>query len=108
MRVDSKDQLLHFFHYCALRDRVDSSHLSSQQPQCLATSLSAVDFFPSAEDYQTLRDNFAVHLARIAVKKFTAFKFLEDCVPQHIIHHYSKELSQPSHCVSNNYNTRNT
>ena len=100
MRVDSNDQLLHFFHYYALQDRVDVSHLSNKQPQCLATSLSIADFLPSTEDYQALRDNFAVHLARIAVKKFSAFKFLEEGVPQHIIHRYSKELSRTSHFVS--------
>ena len=75
-------------------------YLSNKQPQCLATNLSIADFLPSNEDYQALRDNFAVHLARIAVKKFSAFKFLEEGVPQHIIHCYSKELSRPSHFVS--------
>ena len=70
MRSDNKDKSLHFFHYFAVKDRINSSHLSRYQPQCLATSLPLSAFYPSADDYTHLCDNFVVHLARIAVSKF--------------------------------------
>ena len=100
MRQDDRDKSVHFFHHYALKDRVDSSHLSSYQPQCLASSLCPADFLPSAEDYRILRNNFVIHLARIAVKKLTSFRFLQEGVPQHIHHPHSKDLSQPSQFVS--------
>ena len=100
MRLDNRDKSLHFFHYFAVKDRISSSHLSRYQPQCLATSLPPSAFYPSADDYTRLCDNFVVHLARIAVGKFAAFKFLKECVPIHLLHRYSNEVSKPSHIVS--------
>ena len=43
---------------------------------------------------------FVIHLARIVVSKLAFFKFLQEAVPQHILHRYSKEISQPSHFVN--------
>ena len=57
-------------------------------------------FLPSVADMNALQDNFVIHCARVLVKKLPFLSKFSDCVPQHIGHEFSKEMSQKSTAVS--------
>ena len=100
MRLDNPNQSYHFFHSIAVQDRIVTSHLDDTKPQCLVSTLSASDFMPSSLDYQQLRNDFIVLVARILVAEFPEFHFFYGAVPNHIQHMYSTELSKKSTVVS--------
>ena len=52
------------------------------------------------EDSDLLRNNNVVLLARVIVQKMPYFEVFADSVPEHIVHHYTKELSCKSSIVS--------
>ena len=98
MRQDSPNESYHFFHTIAVQDRIDTGHLDSSKPQQLVSNLTISDFLLSSSDYDHLRDDFIVLVARVLVQEFKEFKFLAG-VPPYILHKYSEEMASKSTVV---------
>ena len=102
MRVDRQSKSLHYFNVYAVKDRVNLSSLSDQQPTSVPPISEAIlRLFPTAEDHIALQQNFVVHIARILAAYMPFFSFaFADVVDKHIKHEYSKEMAQKSQVVS--------
>ena len=57
-------------------------------------------FLPSVSDTTALRDNFVILFARVLVRNLPCLSAFADCVPSHIDHELSKEMSSKSTTVS--------
>ena len=91
---------LSLFHSIAVQDRIVTSHPDNTKPWRLVSTLSVLDIMPSSLDYQQLRNDLIVLVARILVVEFPEFHFFHGAAPNHIHHMYSTELSKKSTVVS--------
>ena len=98
--VDSTGADHHWFHMCAVLDRVDGIDLDVDEPQADITSLPLQTFLPSAEDCDFLKKEFAVLLARTLADKLHFLRPYQSCISNHILHQYSTESSKKSDIVS--------
>ena len=90
----------HWFHTCAVLDRVDGIDLDVDEPQADITSLPLQMFLPSAVDCDSLKKEFAVLLSRTLTDKLHFLHPYQSCIPNHIPHQYSAESSKKSDIVS--------
>lgn len=98
-----QNRSLHFFHVCAIEDRIDFSHIPNQHPHgCLNSPRKrALALLPSTKDDNSLRKNFAILLSRLLYSNMKFFRFTFDgAVNWHITHTYSKEMASKSKIVS--------
>ena len=68
MRVEKHcGQSLHYFHFCAIQNRIDFGKYSDAQPQtCLdSPKKRALYLLPSDEDDDALANNFAILVSRL-------------------------------------------
>jgi len=104
MRADKhRGASLHYFHSCAVQNRIGFSAYPDVHPDtCLdSTSRRANFLLPSSEDDDVLTQNFSVLLSRILFDNLPYFKTTFDgCVLWHIPHDYSAEMSKKSVVVS--------
>ena len=81
-----------------MKDRIDFSKLSTSPPP---PGRSVYDILPTTLDYQTLKDNFTILVARILVEHIPYFgEDFKGLVPSHISHQYSSEMAKRSEVVS--------
>lgn len=103
-RIDKQTNSLHFFHYYAVRDRVNLQGISDYPNPHLYTPISELpleDLLPSSLDHEALSSNFSILVSRILVEELPYFReTFEDVVNHHIPHCYSSEMSQKSETVS--------
>ena len=94
---------IHYFHFYALKDRIDFSGLSDILPNPNALSLNQLtsSLLPSKEDDAALQNNFSVLLSRILCDSFSFFKRTFDGVIEwHIKHPFYAEMCSKSEVVS--------
>ena len=103
MTMEHQSQSLHYFHFYAAQDRIDFLHLDNASPIGNVADLPLSTFLPSAEDCDTLHNNYVVLIAWEVVQRLSYFSSFSDCVPQHIEHQYSGELACKSNIVSKFY-----
>ena len=84
--------------YAAL-DCVNFKHLSNDSPIGRAADIPVSTFLPDFEDCSRLRDNCAILIGRVLVKKLTYFQVFANCVPKHLPHEHSAEMSMNSTVV---------
>ncbi len=105
MRVeDHSNKSLHYFHACAIKNRVDLREYPDERPQGCedCPKRRALRLLPSAEDDKELRLNIGTIIGRILTQHMPYFKLtFEDIVKWHIPHKYSSEMSSKSIVVSN-------
>lgn len=104
-RVDKlpNTRSLHYFHYYAVKDRVDFSDMGEEPIQCKQLDLQqvATSLLPSSEDDAELRKNISVMVSRVLYNNLPYFKHTFDGVINwHIEHEYYKEMCEPSEWVS--------
>ena len=101
MRVDAQTQSLHYVHIYSVKDRIDFGKLSDVPPsgeKCL------YDILPTTDDYENLKTNFSVLVARVIVEHIPFFsENFCGTAPRHIPHPYSREMSRKSEVVSSCY-----
>ena len=68
--IDAQSQSLHYVQVYAVKDRVDFSQLSKTAS---SPGRSIYDILPTTSDYQKLKDNFTILVARILVKHIPYF-----------------------------------
>ena len=90
----------HWFHIAAVKDRVISRGIPQCHSQADISTLPLQTFLPSIDDCEHLVQEFVVLVARVVVRNFPAFKFLESTVPSHIPHQYSDVMKMKSEIVS--------
>ena len=99
MRVDQQGRSLHYFHAYATRDRFDLS-----MPEVAPSVPDNPDLdklLPSDFDKSTMKQFFAIHVARILCKHMPFFtEDFGDVIPEHIEHPMSSEMSKKSEVVS--------
>lgn len=96
MTMDHQNQSLHFFHCYAALDRINFTNaIPLGQPADLPLSI----FLPDLADCTKLRENYTILIGREVVKKLTYFKIFEKCLPKHIPHAHSQEMSRKSTVV---------
>ena len=104
LRLESHSNAsLHLFHICAVKDRIDFSHLPRCQfTGCLPSPRNrAFALLPTLDDDIAHQKNFIVLGSRILASNMKFFKFTFDgVIQQHIKHNYSKEMATKSTVVS--------
>ena len=100
MRSDHQRQSIHYFHMYAALDRVNALDLSADHPVGDISTTPLTEFLPSPADCKVLRENYAILLGRVVVKKLSFFRVFEDCVVSHITHKHSDVMKQKSVIVS--------
>lgn len=102
MRSDMQKQLLHYFQFCAIKDRLDLSSLSSAMKTnhpTLDDVMSAIKV--SAEEKKSLLSNYIILISRILIDNMSYFHLtFSDLITPHIRHEYSQEMSKESEVVS--------
>lgn len=103
MRSDMSNLSLHYFHSCAILDRIDVSGLSDVLfPTCLPSPRTiASSFLPSLADDNALQQSFSVLVSRVLATHFDFFSYsCNDVVQWHISHEFSVQMSKKSVVVS--------
>ena len=90
----------HWFHMCAVLDRIDGIDLDCDEPQADITSLPLQTFLPSTDDCDYLTKEFAILISCTLVENLNFLHSYKSCIPSHILHQYSAEASQKSDIVS--------
>ena len=103
MRMDNQNKSLHYFNTYAVKDRPDFYMLDSDHSATSKDIRSAPisTFLPTMEDCKKVQDNYVVLVARVLVDHLTFLHSLKKCVPCHVEHKYSSEISKKSEIVSN-------
>lgn len=99
---DHRNESLDFFHCCAVKDRVDFSHLPFRQRYtCFnSTEKMAKELLPSVKCDTELLSNITILVSRIIVEYMPIFNFaLSDVVTWHLKHEYYTEMSSKSEVV---------
>lgn len=101
VRSDRQTISLHYFHSYAVKDRIESSSLSDNQPQRipdLSDVLTKVQC--SQEDHDSTVEQFSILLARMLCENVKYFKEnFSDVVEQHIPHEQSHQMAKKSEVV---------
>ena len=102
MRMDNQNKSLHYFNTYAAKDRPDFYKLNSDHKATSKDIKSAPTstFLPTMEDCKKVRDNYVVLVSRVLVDHLTFLHPLKKCVPCHVVHKYSNEMSKKSEIVS--------
>ena len=99
MRIDHTSQSLHYFNVYAVLDRVDFRSMSCDTKAIEVEKVDSSIFLPSTTDMEEMINNFTVIVSRLLVKYIPALSEYIACVPNHIDHKYSREMSAKSHVV---------
>lgn len=98
MRIDAQTKSLHYVQMYCVKDRIDFGKLSDVHPTGEKT---LYGLLPTTEDYEKLKESFAVHVARVMVEHIPFFtEDFSGLVQRHIPHQYSCEMSLKSEVVS--------
>ena len=105
MRVDNQNQSIHYFNSFAVRDRIPSVENPVESNHQKIDSAPLSTFLPTAEDCSAIRDGYITLISRVLVENLVFLAPFKQCVPQHIVHEYSQEMSKKSEMVgfNNNY-----
>lgn len=96
--IDAQTKSLHYIQMYSVKDRIDFGKLSDVHPN---GEQSLYDLLPTTEDYEKLKESFAVHVARVMVEHIPFFtEDFSGLVQRHIPHQYSCEMSLKSEVVS--------
>ena len=104
MRVDKQSSMLNYFHIYGVKSRLV---INTPQPILRGPSygeflcLGLEDILPTLSDKQQLEENYIILFARVLCGYVPFFKKnFAECIPVHIHHQYSEEMSKKSDIVS--------
>ncbi len=100
---DHRNQSLHYFHACAIQNRIDFSDYANVLPHGCQDSPErrALTLLPSEEDDKGLKHEVGVIVLQILTQYLSFFMItFDDIVQWHIPHKYSSEMSAKSVTVS--------
>ena len=103
MRMDShRNDSYHFFHCCAVKDRIDLSHLPFKKPDTCLNSVEkmTLELLPNIDCDAELTSSIAVIVSRVLATYMKFFSFaVGDVVTWHIEHAHYREMSMKSEVV---------
>ena len=102
MTLVRRNKSLHWFNMVATDERVyPPCALRNDGPRRSILDCQDVEFFPSLTEYEFLREEFAVLLARVIVEYLPAFNLCKQSVQDHIQRDHMFETKQKSqrHCL---------
>ena len=97
LRSDNSGEMVHMFSILVGRSRTPALELPHglSNPSPL-DGLCSGYFLPSSDDVRAVKENLVRIISRILTKYISGLTPLAKNVPQHILHHYSREMSQKS------------
>ena len=96
MTLDAQNRNFHWVNHKMVSNRVSGCLLPSNGPKAELLEIPNLKFFPSIEDHQQQRMNYATLVSRMLVQHFDVFEPLKNACVQHIPHKHTKEMSQKS------------
>ena len=100
MRKTTQNEDLHLFSSNFIGNRVSFINLPNEQPKCDICELSNNNFSLSIPEWREYIRTSKIIIGRILTRFFCKFSFLKKCIPDHIEHTYSEEMSQKSKVIS--------
>ena len=99
-RSDRQSKILNYFQLYAVKDRIDISALSEEQP-LINPDPPLQELLPNDDDDSIMISHFTILVSRVLVEHIPFFsKHFSDVVVEHIPHIYSSEMSAKSKVVS--------
>ncbi|XP_070581644.1 uncharacterized protein [Ptychodera flava] len=98
-RIDRHGKLHHDFTSAAIVQLMGFEDLDNTIPLSDYQSVDHTMFLPSDVDCHDLKKEYAVHMARVAVRMLPCFQFLKDVIPKYIQGQYSKALARTSKVI---------
>ena len=100
IRIDYQSRSLHYFHFFAVRDRVDVSSLDDEPVLPDLSKIDVTTVLPSLTDKSDIKKLFAFHIIRI-LKEYMPYiaTYAQGC-KSYVPHKYSVAMSKKSEVVS--------
>ena len=95
MTQDHQNVDVHWVTHMAVENRVSGNHLPSDRPVCQIQALENGQCLPGRHEHHLQRENY-ITLTERAIVEIPCLSFLKGVVVQHILHQYSKEMSETS------------
>lgn len=99
--IDCHSRSLHYFHSCAVMDRVDMSAFDDNNGLPHIGEINIKELLPNEDDHASLVSTTTVLMMRVVQKYLPFFKKNLTQVQKHIKHCYSVEMAKKSTVVSN-------
>ena len=96
MRMNVKSKDFHFFASDFTPDRINLSKYNDHGSIGNPNNVTVENFLPSAEEKKMYRESLKYILAREMVAFSEKFSWMKMCIPDHIPHELSEEMSQKS------------
>ena len=97
LRADNSGKMLHMFSLLAGRSRTPAPNLPHEGGGLsLLDSEPVESFLPSESDVRAVKSNLVNIVCRVLTEYITGLSSLSKFVPKHILHQYSKEMSEKS------------
>lgn len=91
---------LHLFASNLIENRITFNHLPNKEPICDISKLPRSKFSLDVTEWKSYLKTSKILIARVLIQYFPKFKFFERCIPKHIEHNYSEEMSKRSNIIS--------
>lgn len=97
LRSDNSGEMVHMFSILVGRSRTPAPELPHDLGNpALLDGLRSGSFLPSSDDVRAVKENLVQIISRILTKYISGLTPLAKNGPQHILHHYSREMSRKS------------
>ncbi|KAK3754574.1 hypothetical protein QZH41_017326, partial [Actinostola sp. cb2023] len=96
MTLSAQNRIFHWVNHKMVISRVSGCMLPAKGLKAELLDIPNLKFFPSIEDHQQQRINYATLVARMLVQYFDVYEPLQSACIQHIPHKYTNEMSQKS------------
>ena len=102
LRAGYRNRDLHYFHYYAVRDRVDNNLPTSppKLPPKGSAKSCALSILPSIDDDRVIRENMIIMVSRVLAKHMESLGFdSSKLVKWHVPHKFQDQMSKKSEVV---------
>ena len=98
-RSDSNGEMMHMYSMVLSRSRTPAPKLQHTGHISKLTEVPINSFLPQSSDVRAVKSNLVILVSRILIQYFPALAFLSGVVPKHILHKYTKNMSEKSEVV---------
>ena len=100
MRSDKQNEDLHLFATNLIKNRTSFKHLPNEDPKCDIQLMPRSKFSLDVIEWRNYINSSKILVGRILTEFFPKFHFLKDCIPTHIEHTYSEQMTHKSNIIS--------
>lgn len=98
-RSDHQGEMLHMYSILVGRSRTPAPQLPHMGHLLELKDIPPDFFLPQRRDVLAMKSNLVILVSRILIQYIPALAFLTGVVPKHILHRYSKKMSEKSEVV---------